>query len=154
MIALAVLGAGGVGGFVAAALSHAGGDVTVVVRPEAIGLCGSDFHYFHGDLGSVSDDELYPRIQGHEFSAIVEDVGPGCPAGIATGQRVAVWPVIALTLSAPSVNVTVNEPVVVVVDPDTALTPVGAAGEPTITAPDAADAGPVPTTFVAVTVKV
>ena len=52
----------------------------VVVRPEAVGICGSDFHYFHGDLGSVTDDELYPRIQGHEFSAIVEDVGAGLPA--------------------------------------------------------------------------
>jgi 2-dehydropantoate 2-reductase len=31
---LAVLGAGGVGGFVAAAVSHGGGDVTVVARPE------------------------------------------------------------------------------------------------------------------------
>jgi L-gulonate 5-dehydrogenase len=67
----------------------------VVVRPEAIGLCGSDFHYFHGNLGSVSDDDLYPRIQGHEFSAIVEDVGPSCPFGLQSGQRVAVWPVIA-----------------------------------------------------------
>jgi L-gulonate 5-dehydrogenase len=67
----------------------------VVVRPEAIGLCGSDFHYFHGNLGSVSDDDLYPRIQGHEFSAIVEDVGPSCPLGLQSGQRVAVWPVIA-----------------------------------------------------------
>ena len=25
----------------------------VVLRPEAIGLCGSDFHYFAGDLGAV-----------------------------------------------------------------------------------------------------
>jgi threonine dehydrogenase-like Zn-dependent dehydrogenase len=67
----------------------------VIVRPETIGICGSDFHYFHGDLGSVAADELYPRIQGHEFSAIVEDVGPGCPPALAPGQRVAVWPVIA-----------------------------------------------------------
>jgi threonine dehydrogenase-like Zn-dependent dehydrogenase len=67
----------------------------VVVRPETIGICGSDFHYFHGDLGSVTDDELYPRIQGHEFSAIVEDVGPDCPPALAPGQRVAVWPVVA-----------------------------------------------------------
>jgi threonine dehydrogenase-like Zn-dependent dehydrogenase len=67
----------------------------VVVRPEAIGLCGSDFHYFHADLGSVSEDDLYPRIQGHEFSAIVEDVGADCPPGLVAGQRVAVWPVIA-----------------------------------------------------------
>jgi threonine dehydrogenase-like Zn-dependent dehydrogenase len=66
----------------------------VVVRPEAIGLCGSDFHYFHGGMGSVPDDELYPRVQGHEFSAIVEEVGADCPPGLATGRRVAVWPVL------------------------------------------------------------
>ncbi len=68
----------------------------LVVRPEAVGLCGSDFHYFHGDIGLTDDpDDLYPRIQGHEFSAIVEDVGPDCPPGLAAGQRVAVWPVSA-----------------------------------------------------------
>jgi threonine dehydrogenase-like Zn-dependent dehydrogenase len=61
----------------------------VLVRPEAVGLCGSDFHYFHGDLGF----EVYPRIQGHEFSAVVEAVGPACPAELGAGQRVAVWPV-------------------------------------------------------------
>jgi threonine dehydrogenase-like Zn-dependent dehydrogenase len=67
----------------------------IVVSPETVGLCGSDFHYFHGNMGSVRDDELYPRIQGHEFSAIVEDVGPECPPEIAVGMRVAVWPLIA-----------------------------------------------------------
>lgn len=68
----------------------------LLVRPEAVGLCGSDFHYFHGDIGLTDDpDDLYPRIQGHEFSAIVEDVGPDCPPGFAAGQRVAVWPVSA-----------------------------------------------------------
>jgi threonine dehydrogenase-like Zn-dependent dehydrogenase len=59
----------------------------LLVRPEAVGLCGSDFHYFHGHLDGV----LYPRIQGHEFSAIVEAGAPG----FAAGQRVAVWPVSA-----------------------------------------------------------
>jgi L-gulonate 5-dehydrogenase len=67
----------------------------VVVRPEAVGLCGSDFHYFLGDLGAIDDPEaLYPRIQGHELSAIVEDVGPG-EARVRPGDRVAVWPVVA-----------------------------------------------------------
>jgi hypothetical protein len=68
--------------------------------------------------------------------------------------HIAVWLVIALPLFAPIVNVTVKEPVAVVVDPDTAFTPVGAAGEPTITGNDAADAAPAPTTFVALTVHV
>ena len=61
------------------------------MRPEAVGLCGSDFHYFHGHLAGVA----YPRVQGHEFSAIVEAVGDGCPADFAPGQRVAVWPLSA-----------------------------------------------------------
>ena len=74
----------------------AAGQDELIVRPETVGLCGSDFHYFHGDIGLTDDpDELYPRIQGHEFSAIVEDVGPGCPPSFAAGQRVAVWPLSA-----------------------------------------------------------
>jgi threonine dehydrogenase-like Zn-dependent dehydrogenase len=74
----------------------AAGPGELIVRPESVGLCGSDFHYFHGDIGLTDDpDRLYPRIQGHEFSAIVVDVGPGCPPGFAAGQRVAVWPVSA-----------------------------------------------------------
>ncbi len=36
----------------------------VVVRPEAVGLCGSDFHYFLGDIGAVPDSQLYPRVSG------------------------------------------------------------------------------------------
>ena len=68
--------------------------------------------------------------------------------------HVAVWLVIALPLLAPIVNVTVNEPVATVVEPDTAFTFVGAAGEPTITAGDAADARPAPRALVALTVHV
>jgi L-gulonate 5-dehydrogenase len=67
----------------------------VTVRPEAIGLCGSDFHYFAGDLGAVDASQLYPRIQGHEAAALLEEVGPDCPEGLAAGERVALWPVIA-----------------------------------------------------------
>jgi threonine dehydrogenase-like Zn-dependent dehydrogenase len=67
----------------------------VVVRPEAVGLCGSDFHYYLGDLGAIEDPAaLYPRIQGHELSATVVSVGPDV-ARVAPGQRVALWPVVA-----------------------------------------------------------
>jgi hypothetical protein len=68
--------------------------------------------------------------------------------------QVARWLVIALPLFAPSAKVTTSEPVVVAVEADTARTPAGAAGDPTITGRDGTDAGPVPTAFVAVTVKV
>ena len=62
----------------------------LLVRPEAVGLCGSDFHYFHGHLGGA-----FPRVQGHEFSAIVEAAGEDCPPDLAPGRRVAVWPLSA-----------------------------------------------------------
>jgi threonine dehydrogenase-like Zn-dependent dehydrogenase len=41
----------------------------VIVRPEAVGICGSDFHLFSGDVGALSGlRDFYPRIQGHEVS--------------------------------------------------------------------------------------
>jgi hypothetical protein len=54
----------------------------------------------------------------------------------------------------PPANVTRSEPVAAVVDPDAVATAVGAAGEPSITGGDAADAGPVPALFVDLTVHV
>jgi hypothetical protein len=69
--------------------------------------------------------------------------------------HVAVWLVIALPLSAPIVNVTVNEPVAAAVEFDTAFTPLGGLGaSATVTELDAADEAPVPKAFVAVTAHV
>ena len=66
----------------------------VLVRPEVVGLCGSDFHYFLGDIGTIEDpSSLYPRIQGHEAAATIVAVGADCPAHLASGVRVALWPV-------------------------------------------------------------
>jgi threonine dehydrogenase-like Zn-dependent dehydrogenase len=66
----------------------------VLVRPDAVGLCGSDFHYFLGDIGTIDDPStLYPRIQGHEAAGTVLAAGEGCPTAIAPGVRVALWPV-------------------------------------------------------------
>ena len=68
----------------------------VLVAPEAVGLCGSDFHYFLGDIGTIEDPSvLYPRVQGHEAAGTILEVGPDCPAELAAGQRVALWPVSA-----------------------------------------------------------
>ena len=65
----------------------------VIVRPEAVGICGSDFHLFSGDVGALSGArEFYPRIQGHEVSAIVEDLGDA--AAVHEGDRVAIWPLL------------------------------------------------------------
>ena len=52
------------------------GQGEVLLRPEVVGVCGSDVHLFHGDLG----DNVFPRIQGHEISAVVEAVGPAATA--------------------------------------------------------------------------
>jgi 2-desacetyl-2-hydroxyethyl bacteriochlorophyllide A dehydrogenase len=65
----------------------------VIVRPEAVGICGSDFHLFSGELGALSGTrDFYPRIQGHEVSAVVQD--PGAADTIRKGDRVAIWPLL------------------------------------------------------------
>jgi threonine dehydrogenase-like Zn-dependent dehydrogenase len=64
----------------------------VILRPERVGICGSDFHLFSGDVAALSGSrDFYPRIQGHEVSAIVEDPGD---SETAAGERVAVWPLL------------------------------------------------------------
>jgi hypothetical protein len=68
--------------------------------------------------------------------------------------HVAVCEVIAALLFAPSTNVTTNEPVAVVVEPDLATTAVGAAGVPTITGNEATETALVPTALAAFTVHV
>ena len=64
----------------------------VIVRPEAVGICGSDFHLFSGDVAALSGaSDFYPRVQGHEIAAIVEDPGDSdCEAH----TRVAIWPLL------------------------------------------------------------
>lgn len=67
----------------------------VIVRPEVVGICGSDLHLFSGDIRALSGAAMrYPRIQGHELCAVVEDIGAGCPPGLRQGDRVAVWPLL------------------------------------------------------------
>ncbi len=65
----------------------------VILRIERVGLCGSDLHHFQGDLGAAG--ELYPRVPGHEVSAVIEQAGEAVGPGLAPGQRVAVLPVFA-----------------------------------------------------------
>ena len=65
----------------------------VIVRPEAVGICGSDYHLYSGDLAALSGvRDFYPRIQGHEVSAVVED--PGDATNVTKGERVAIWPLL------------------------------------------------------------
>jgi threonine dehydrogenase-like Zn-dependent dehydrogenase len=59
----------------------------VRLRVAVVGLCGTDLNTFRGRNPMVS----YPRIPGHEVSAIVEECGPGV-TGFAAGSPVFVVP--------------------------------------------------------------
>ncbi len=67
----------------------------VEVSPEAVGICGSDYHFFAGHLSDAAGGSQFPRIQGHELAGMISAIGPGCLAELAVGQRVAVFPLHA-----------------------------------------------------------
>ena len=67
----------------------------VIVRNEAVGICGSDYHFLLGELTDAAGGSQFPRIQGHEVGATITAVGPDCRAELAAGQRVALWPLHA-----------------------------------------------------------
>lgn len=66
----------------------------VLVRPAAVGLCGTDFHIWSGEanyhtdlLGRPIPLEREPQILGHEIAAVVEEVGAAV-ADLRAGDRV------------------------------------------------------------------
>lgn len=66
------------------------GDHQVLVEVAAVGVCGSDVHYYrHGRIGDFVVEQ--PMILGHELSGRIAAVGAGVdPTRV--GQRVAVEP--------------------------------------------------------------
>jgi L-iditol 2-dehydrogenase len=60
------------------------GDSDVLLRVEAVGICGSDLHQYHGKHSWVVN---YPVILGHEFAGTVEAAG-GAVSGFSLGDRV------------------------------------------------------------------
>jgi L-iditol 2-dehydrogenase/galactitol-1-phosphate 5-dehydrogenase len=62
------------------------GAESVLVRVAACGICGSDIPRGFDPGGAYH----YPLVLGHEFSAVVEEDGPG----VKRGARVAVFPLI------------------------------------------------------------
>lgn len=65
----------------------------VLVKVAAVGICGSDHHYYNeGAIGSAIVDE--GMIIGHEFAGWVAALGPGVDA-LDVGQLVAVEPAIS-----------------------------------------------------------
>lgn len=62
----------------------------VLIRVAAVGVCGSDVHYFqHGKIGPYVVEE--PMILGHELSGTIEAVGSSVDSS-RIGKRVAVEP--------------------------------------------------------------
>jgi L-iditol 2-dehydrogenase len=59
----------------------------VRLRIHRIGVCGSDVHVYHGKHPYTG----YPVVQGHEYSAVVDAVGPGV-SGLRPGQKVTSMP--------------------------------------------------------------
>jgi L-iditol 2-dehydrogenase len=62
----------------------------VLVKIAAVGVCGSDVHYYeHGRIGDFVVDQ--PLVLGHEASGEVVALGPGAHR-LSVGQRVALEP--------------------------------------------------------------
>jgi len=65
----------------------------VLVHPEAVGICGSDYHFFSGHLSEAAGGSGFPRVLGHEVGATIAAVGPECRPDLASGQRIAMLPI-------------------------------------------------------------
>ncbi len=63
------------------------GDNQIKVKMKIIGVCGSDIHVNHGKHPYTS----YPVVQGHEVSAVVEEVG-ALVTNVKVGDRVTIQP--------------------------------------------------------------
>ncbi len=62
----------------------------VVVRVRAVGVCGSDTHYYaHGRIGRFVVES--PLVLGHEAAGEVTELGPGVTR-LAVGDRVSIEP--------------------------------------------------------------
>jgi L-iditol 2-dehydrogenase len=68
-------------------------DDDVLVRNRAVGVCGSDLHYYLSDR--VGGDVVrYPFIPGHECAGVVEDVGRAVTR-VKPGDAVVVEPAVS-----------------------------------------------------------
>ncbi len=62
----------------------------VLLRIRAVGICGSDLHYYkEGGIGDAVVNE--PLTIGHEFAGEIAELGPGV-TGLTVGQAVALDP--------------------------------------------------------------
>lgn len=65
----------------------------VLVHPEGVGICGSDYHLFSGEMSEAAGGSQFPRVLGHEVGATIIDVGPDCRPELTPGRRVAMLPI-------------------------------------------------------------
>ena len=71
---------------------HPEGD-EVLIRVEAVGICGSDGHYYlQGRIGNQVLE--YPFTFGHECCGTIEACGPGT-VGLMSGDKVAIDPAVS-----------------------------------------------------------
>ena len=72
----------------------------VLVKPLVTGICGTDLHeYIAGPIVTPQTPHIYtgatnPQILGHEFSAVVADIGSAV-ANVKVGDRVSIQPLIS-----------------------------------------------------------
>lgn len=59
-----------------------------LLRVEAVGICGSDLHFYLGD----NPYSTYPQTQGHEICGVIEGFGGPYTGPLKVGQRVSVEP--------------------------------------------------------------
>jgi len=60
----------------------------VLVRVEAVGICGSDLHIYEWTPGYEFLAKYFPRIIGHEFSGEIIEIGQGAETSFRPGDRV------------------------------------------------------------------
>lgn len=64
------------------------GKAEVLLKVKYVGFCGSDLNTFLGKNLLVE----YPRVPGHEISAVIESIGEDVPRSFTAGQAVTVVP--------------------------------------------------------------
>jgi L-iditol 2-dehydrogenase len=68
-------------------------DDDVLVRVGAVGICGSDIHYYLE--GRIGDQVVsFPAVIGHEVAGVVETVGPAAAGRLEPGDPVAIDPAV------------------------------------------------------------
>jgi L-iditol 2-dehydrogenase len=60
----------------------------VLIRVEAVGICGSDVHIYEWTPGYEAIARHFPRIIGHEFAGEIVAIGQGGTGGFHIGEEV------------------------------------------------------------------